>query len=203
LIVDCLHHLETESLISLTRSLSLLSSLFSLLSSLFSLLSSLFYLLSSPPHSLRSPHDQTDVSAAWRIVRYSDYSPQLQRFLTSGAVIRLLHTEDEAHLTVADDNKPYKTIDDFITRYRSDYACYLRQYESKDGVDKISALSLWEVEQRDRKAGGPIAWDKNAASDSLVSVPVRWVTVQLLLTTTTTTTTATAFHSLHVMVGYI
>jgi hypothetical protein len=48
-----------------------------------------------PDHDHEVTASQTDESAAWRVCRYTDHNPAAQRFVMSGSVIRLKHTELE------------------------------------------------------------------------------------------------------------
>lgn len=39
--------------------------------------------------------EQSDMGAAWRVCRFTDHSPTLHKYITSGTVLRITHMETE------------------------------------------------------------------------------------------------------------
>lgn len=119
---------------------------------------------------------QTDVHFAWRLMRYDAYDIKRRHSLSSGAVIRLKHTEKEAHLTISDDLPPVLTAEDLIKVPPQERDLYLRKYRGSSPGERNSALSLWEIQLKDSFEGGAVLWEKAAGISSSpfsVSIPIR------------------------------
>lgn len=85
---------------------------------------------------------QADESAVWKITRQVSHS--LKQFLTKGCIVRLIHTEKEAHLTAS-----HGDIDVRMDAGTSHDTVFLRDYDGAGALCVECVLWLecvWSVE---------------------------------------------------------